>query len=277
LHPVSLPIADAIEAMDSGRIGEAARARVAYSRALSLIGYSPLLGGFVEDPRWDTLGLGARIDPRALAREPGIPPSPSLSLAGMSMHVRREISLRDGLRMMEARASHLAIDWNRVGRPFTMQFLSVPYDRAKVVLWARGEGGRPLVRFEPRMRWQLLVKRDLLPAEVRGGAIHPRARDVLDVKVGTKNQEATLEKLLGMRGLDPKRLVRMGAPSDASPGQTDLRHHFFALELEAAEEMIPLVEALRAIRGGEGDAAAEAALLRLSALIGHVPELDRML
>jgi hypothetical protein len=277
LHPVTMPIADALAAIDAGKIGEAARARVAYSRALSVIGWSPLLGGFVDDPAWDTLGLGPRIDPRPLARDPGTPPRPSLSLAGMSMHVKREISLRDGLRMMEARASHLAIDWSRVGPPFTMQFLSVPYDRAKVVVWARGEGGRPLVRFEPRMRWQLLVKRDLLPAEVREGAIHPRARDLLDVKVGTKNPEGTLEKMLAIRGLDPKGLVRLGAPSDASPGQSDLRHHFFALEIEPANDLIPLVEALRAIRGGEGDAAAEAALLRLSALIGHVPELDLLL
>jgi hypothetical protein len=277
LHPVSMPIADAIAAMDSGKIGEAARARVAYSRALSAIGYSTLLGGFVDDPTWDTLGLGPRIDPRELAKAPGVPPPPTLSLAGMSMHVQREIALRDGLRMMEARASHLAIDCSRVGRPFTMQFLSVPYDRAKVVVWARGNGGTPLVRFAPRMRWQLLVKRDLLQSEVQRAVINPRARDVLDLKVGAKNPELTLEKMLPTRGLDAKRSVRLGAPSDASPGQTDLRHHFFALEIDREDGMVPLREALRAIRSGEGDAAAEAALLRLSFHIGHVPELDRLL
>jgi hypothetical protein len=275
LHAVTMPIDEAMASIDSGRIGEAARARVAYSRALSRIGYSLALGGFVEDPRWDTLGLGPRIDPRPFARSPGAPPPPSLSLGGMAMTVHKEISLREGLRMMEARASHLAIEGTRVGRPFTMQFLSIPYDRAKVVVWARGEDGAPLVRLDPRMRWQLLVKRDLVPLEVRSHAIVPEARDVLDAKVHPKTPEVTLERLLRARGLDPSRLVRLGGPSDASPGQTDLRHHLFALEVESAVGMMPLSEALRAMREGEGDAASEAALLRLADHIGWIPELYR--
>ncbi len=277
LHPVSMPIAEAIAATDEGRIGESARARVAYARALSKIGYSVELGGFVDDPRWDTLGLGPRIDPRPWARDPGPAPSSSLSIGGMSMHVHRDVALRDGLRMMEARVSHLAVEGTRIGRPFTMQFLSVPYDRAKVVLWGFGADGVPRVRFEPRTRWQLLVKRDLLASEWHGdpSTVRPCARDLLDVKVHPKTPEVTLQSLLMTRGFDPGGLVRLGAPSDASPGQTDLRHHFFALEIEVTPEMLPLREALRAIRGGEADANAEAALLRLASNIGWVPELDR--
>jgi hypothetical protein len=275
LHAVSLPIQQALAAIDAGRIGEAARARVAYSRALSKMGWSAQLGGFVDHAAWDTLGLGPRLDPRPLARSPGRPPPPSLSLGGMSLHVHREISLREGLRMMEARASHLRVEGTRIGRPFPMQFLSVPYDRAKIVIWARGENGAPVVRLERRMRWQLLVKRDLLGAEVSPASIFPNARDVIDAKVHPKTPEMTLERLLTMRGYDAKSLVKLGAPSDASPGQSDLRHHFFSLEVKPSPGMIPLKEALRVMRMGEGDAAAEAALLRLADDIGWIPELDR--
>lgn len=266
LHPVSLDIPAALRAMDAGRIGEAARARVAYGRALSKIGYSPRLGGFVDEPDWDTLGLGPVGDPRPLARPPGELPRPTLSVAGVSILVEKEIVLRNGLRMLDARASHLAEDGARLGQRFKMQFLSVPYDRAKVILFGLDATGRPHVHLEPRLRWGMLVKRDLL-----GKVGRPEVRDLLDLPVPPDDAAEAVADALRSPNVEP-----LGAPSEASPGQSDLRHHFFALQTEVRSSMVPLREAIRAFRAGEGDAASEAALLRLADRLGYIPELDRV-
>lgn len=266
LHPVSLGVQEALEAMDGGRIGEAARARVAYSRALSKIGYCPALGGFVEEPAWDTLGLGPVTDVRSLARPPGVLPRPTLSVGGVSILVEREIALQDGLRMLDASASHLAEEGTRLGRRFRIQFLSIPYDRAKVVLFGRDRAGRPHVHLEPRRRWGMVVKHDVLGVEEARSS----ARDLLDLPVPPDAPEEAVKE-----ALSTTEVTRLGAPSDASPGQSDLRHHFFAQETEVSSSMVPLPEAIRAFRGGEGDAASEATLLRLADRLGYVPELDR--
>jgi hypothetical protein len=266
LHPTALSIDDAFAAMLDGRIGEGARARVAYSRAFSKIGYSRLEGAFSSSGAWDTLGLGPRVafDVTTPLR-PWRAARATIDLGGVSIHMRRQIRVQDGT-MIDATASHLGVGGERIGRRFKMQFLSVPHDRAKVAVFARDAEGRPFVWIEPRLRSGMLVKRDLL-SEPYGGEVRPVGLDAFDVQVHPDHAEADVRGAFG----DPIALGR----AEASPGQSDLRYHLFAVERRDVAGLTPLREALRSMRLGEGDAAAEALLTALADHLGYVPELDR--
>jgi len=91
-----------------------------------------------------------------------------------------------------------------------------------------------------------------------------------------KIAETAVKKALDAGGVKAT-LAPLGAPGFASPGGADLQHHFFAAKLSAppasTEGFVRLSDAIRVMRGGEGDPAAEEGLLRLAAATGWIPSL----
>jgi hypothetical protein len=312
MKPVAMDVQDGLRAMDDGRVGEGARARVAYQRALDAIGFVPELDAYVfELPRalkeaFDTLGLGAPRDLRAAttAAPPpaGPPPGPKTDTGpagapatGPAVAPKAEqvndvafvsqsvLELDDGARMIDAKTQHLATEAgvaHPVGEPFPNQIFHVPYDRAKVVEHYRDPVRGPMVRLSPVERPVMAAKALALDGERQYKDENTRlvALDVAELKVeldGAKGAEAgaKVDAAVTARFGDAAR--RLGAACDASPGQSDLRWHFFAAEAAPGDRagFVSLAEALASCRGGEGDAATEALLLRLATDQRWIPQL----
>ena len=210
--------------------------------------------------------------------------APCVHVDGVEWTRWREIPLLAGARFVEAEAAHVADagrDPSRVGKPYPIQFLSLSYDRVKLAAYAVDPERGPLVYLEEAERLASAVKQLALTSEWQS-AEDPRLcrRDAIDLEVEAgADLEARIEvaaaEALGRRRLSGAPPRRLGAPADASPGQTDLRFHFWAAEVAQArgEGWCTLAEALTACRAGEGDAATEALLLRLARALDWIPTL----
>jgi hypothetical protein len=296
LRPIWMPLEAAWAAFDGGAVGEAARARVTHVRALERLGYVPALRAWLDDlpagvrEAWTPLGLPAPLGRGALPPAPPLPeasPAPAGLAAGVDgvhLEVERAIDLGGGARFVVARAEHRA-GARAVGTAFPIQFLDLPYDRLKLVVWAEDPRRGPVVLLEPRARDALLVRALALGAEVEGApAIPAEAPDVIDLPVAVRGAaplarrlEAAAAAALAARGLEAAP-AWLGAASDASPGQSSLRHHFLAARVPAAvvdARFLPLALALVALRTGGGEAATEAALTRLADRLRWIPALGR--
>lgn len=300
MKPVAMSVAAGLKAMDDGSVGEGARARTAYARAFDKIGYIPELGRYVHDipalrKQFDTMGLGAAIDPRPLAADGkgdaivsshGIPdtaPDPDgVKVNGASFVSKKEIPVSEKATFLDASTTHVARadDGTEkvVGKPFPNQLLHLTYDRAKIAVFYRDPVQGPMVRFDAVERPALAAKALAMDAErtYKDENTDLVARDVLDVEVplekdGAASAAQKIAKPFGAKA------VQLGAPCDASPGQSDLRLHFYGVEIAPPEDrsaFLSLADALRMIRAnGEADAATEALLHRLAAHEGWIPSL----
>ena len=303
MKPQAMTVQSALQAMDDGSIGEGARARVAYGRALDKIGFIPELAAYVHDlpgalkKRFSTLGLGAPRDPRQLPAEieadqggHGAPPAPHEKAAevdGVKFVSRDDVPIDGSTVMLDAETAHLAKD-TQVGGAFQNQILHVGYDRAKVVTFHDDPVQGPMVRLRPTPR-PVMAAKGLAMDDERSYKDENVALLALDVDelavdlegaVGTAAADAvdgavTDRFSSGSGGA----ISRLGAPCDASPGQSDLRYHFYVNQVDAPpagaekSEFIRLADAIELCRGGEGDAATEAALLRLATRQRWLPQL----
>lgn len=280
LRPVAFLASEGLLAIDRGAIGEGARARVAATRALTTLGYLPALGRWSSElseslqRRFDPLGLSppaAAAWPRAEVDLPA--PATEVAVVGCHLEDEQRIDAGEGLIFRNAWASHLGADGQVVGQRYRIQFLHVPQDLAKIVRYAKDPVHGARISLHRRPRLPLAIKALALQAELQGGGVQPVPFDVEERPVPVAERpvvEAELaEWVKGAGGA----LERLGAPADASPGQSDLRYHFYAQEIGPAPELLPLAEAIRLFREGEGDAAAECALYRLADRLGYVPEL----
>jgi hypothetical protein len=303
LRPLRMPLPAALLAFDDGRVGEAARARVTHARALERIGYLAELGVWLHDlpaevrGAWRPLGLEAPIDPRdrLRPREASVSAPEEQGVAAevddVQLDVEREVRLDGGAVFLAARATHRirrAEGSQAVGRPFPIQFLHLPDDRLKLTVFAEHPARGPLVLLEPRLRAALRVRARALADEVAGAPPIPEeALEVLDLSIPALDApgpaviaarcQAAAAAALTARGLEAH-VLPLGASSDASPGQSSQRHHFLAARVSPGaldSRFVPLAEALLAARTQGADAAAEAALLRLAALLGWIPSLER--
>ena len=315
MKPVTMPVAEALAAMDDGRVGEGARARVAYARAFDAIGWIPQLASYVHDlpgslkKRFDTLGLAPAIDPRHLPTEiqaadpaaqaqghggapgQGIDPHAG-QIDAVAFTAEQRLELPGGAAMIDAKTVHVAHDGgvvHQVGKPFQNQILHLPYDRAKLAVYYLDPVQGPMVRMDQVERPVLAVKGLALDGERSYKLENTELvrRDVPELQIqleGAQAGAALAAVLTGVKaGLTAAGItgapVPLGAPVDASPGQTDLRYHFYgvtvAVPAEAAERarFVPLSDAIALCRQGEGDAATEALLLRLADAAGWVPSL----
>lgn len=300
MRPKRLSVAEAIASCDDGRVGEGARVRVAYGRAFDRLGYLPALDRYVFDlpeslkKRFTTLGLGDPVDLRSMGSAHPATPAPATTEASQVNDVklldRVNTHLEEGALLVNARVAH-AIRKDgalaTLGDPFRIQFLHVPYDRVKLAVWAKDEARGPLVLMEPVERMPMAVKGMQMREEFDGKEHDELNRnDVLEARmhVGVEHRrdvieglsEHAAEAIMMARGLsgEPKRL---GASVDASPGQSDLRYHFFHVEVPLAvadKRFVPIAEFLEQCRAkGHGDAATEALLLRLAAHTEWLPNL----
>lgn len=278
LRPIAFSARDGLMAIDRGAIGEGARARVAATRALCALGYVPALGCWRSElperiqGRFDPLGLVTQA-PAALPRAPMNLPAPSAETVVVGCHLEDEqvIDAGEGLVFRNAWASHLGPGGEVVGRPYRIQFLHVPQDLAKVVRYAKDPVYGAQVALQRRRRVPLAIKALALQAELQNGWVQPVPLDVEECWVGAGDPRAVHAELT--RWAKGAALVQLGAPADASPGQSDLRYHFYAQEVGPESDLVPLAQAIRLLRQGEGDAAAECALYRLADFLGYVPEL----
>lgn len=278
IGPVFLPFLEGFAAMEAGTVGDAGRAMTLYQRCADSMGYVPELQTWIYDhpgllERFDTLGLGAPLDPRSAPRSERIPENfvahgPAAEVDGAAWIERQNHRLPKGS-LVEGKTVHTQRVGQPVGKEFANQLLSLDYDRAKIVDYFIDPQLGPLVRFQAAERPVLAVKGSLLYEEQRtpgwkeNNAL--RRLDVEDIQVA--------------RGEGPpsKDLEKLGEPCGASSGQCDLYYHFYArphVELAVdTQDWIPLSKALEFCRSGQGDSQTEAALLRLSRRLAWLPTL----
>lgn len=272
IGPKIMTTSEAIRAMDEGKVSEASRTRTMFGRSFDAIGYIPQLEVYVQEhpalaSRFDTLGLGPVVDLRvaeAASRFPE-PKTPGDNLESRVNHVvcsqRQEVALSDQARMVNAKTRH-AVNENGVITPldaeFANQYLQLDYDRAKIGTYY----------IDPQRGPMLQMTRQARPAL----AFAPESPDVLRLDVADiqirKDEETAPE---GSRPL--------GNASGASAGQTDLYYHFFAREVTAPEHpdkegFLPLAQAIRLCREGQGDAQTEALCERLADDLQWIPNLE---
>lgn len=301
MRPLRLSVKELLAACDDGRVGEGSRVRTAYARAFDRLGYLPALDRYVFDlpeslrSRFSTLGLADPVDLRKLgeshpASATSAPETEASKVDDVKLLDRVNTHLEEGALLVNARVAHAVRKDGglvTVGAPFRIQFLHVPYDRVKLAVWAKDEARGPLVLMESVERLPMAIKGLEMKDEFEGKELDELNReDVLEARmhVGVEHRrdvieglgEHAAEAIMMARGLsgEPKRL---GASVDASPGQSDLRYHFFEVEVPLAvadKRFVPLADALKKIRaGGHGDTHTEALLLRLAAHAGWIPNL----
>lgn len=301
MRPIRLSVQDALRAMDEGKVGEGGRARTVHGRAFDRLGYIPALDRYVFDlpealkTRFDTLGLGQAVDLRHIGEEHAVQPPPTPAKAGSVNDVklldRVNTHLEEAALLVNARVSHAVRkngDLTTVGDAFRVQFLHLPYDRVKLVVWTRDEKGGPKVLMEPTERLPMAIKNlnltdefegkehtklnrmDLLESRMHVGVEHRR-----DVIVGLAEHAA--EAIMMAHGLAGTP-TRIGGSVDASPGQSDMRYHLFQVEVPAGvadQRFVPIAEAFKLCRrDGQADATSEALLLRLADHAEWIPTLD---
>jgi hypothetical protein len=288
IEPLPVDLPKAFEMMKRGEVGDGARCRVVYQRALDSIGYIPQLGAFVHDhpqlkQRWDSLGLGPTWDPRKLEPEPPkadvsktISVTPNERASQVNDCIFESVSehpVRPGMTFLDARTSHAVRESGekeKVGSGFANYILKVDYDRAKVAVYSGDE--RPSVKWSEVERPVLAIK-GLLPSSERNyrNENTDLARpDLPEYQVSPKSAQMEVSHRIGA---EP---VQLCADQGASEGQSDLRYHFFAHRVEQpGADFVPLREALRACREGRaGDAQSEGALVFLADQLNYIPALD---
>lgn len=267
-------------AMNSGEVSDAGRCQMTFGRAFDSMGYVRQLGVFVQDhpalqSRFDSLGVGDALDPRRQAPPSAIPapPVPSGSLESqVNARMFTECStvpVGEGAAMLDGKTVH-AVAGTPVGWAFLNQLLTLKYDRAKVLQYHNSESQGPLVRMVSSERPSLAVRALALEGECQepGLASSWLRQDVLDLKVSRDRPVA--EQLAEYRP------IQLGAPTTASAGQCDLKYSFWASEADSTSDLsdyVPLGQALKLCRSGEGDAQTEAALLRLAEHLRWIPTL----
>lgn len=300
LSPHLMSCQEFLRVADNGQVGEGGRARVGYARAFDKVGFVPILNRFVFDlppelrDRFDTLGLGEPVDVRKLGGSVGRPP-PANPLGredevnDVKLFDRVNTHLEESALLVDARVAHAIrteAGLSIVGTPFRIQFLHVPYDRVKLLVYARDPERGPLVMLEAIERLPMAVKGLALQDECVNKPDPRLARlDVLEARmhIGAEHRsevisslaEHAAEAILMARSIKGE-ARRLGASFDASPGQSDLRYHLFGVEvpLRAVDgRFVGLSDALAAVRRGEGDVGTEAILLRLADDLGWVPTL----
>jgi hypothetical protein len=283
IGPLFLSPAAGWQAINSGEVSDAGRCQMTFGRAFDALGYIRELGVYVQDhprlrSRFDTLGLGEPVDPRrqAPASEIPPPPVPSGSLesqvnAGMYTECST-VPVGPGAAMLDGKSVH-AVAGTPVGTPFANQLLTLRYDRAKLLQFQVSEQG-PLVRMPVSERPSMAVRALALSQECEepGDPESWLRRDVLDLKV-SRDQPVGEQLVQQCPGSTP---VQLGAATTASSGQCDMKYSYWATPAPAGvdhNEFVPLSEALRLCRSGQGDAQTEAALLRLADHLQWIPTL----
>lgn len=320
MKPVTLSVKDALHAARSGEIGEGARFEAYTRRFLDKMGFIPELDAYVHDlppairkafDQHGTLGLGAALDPRALAGADGHEDDGGIAHAAPAGGVKpvanaakvstvQFVSVNAvpiegaGATMLDAKTDHAVATpdgLQLIGKVHPNQIFHTDHDVAKVVTWFADPLHGPMVKLQATERPVLAAKGELM-AKAEGAYPHENRalvrRDVGEVRVELPlgGDLSPAEIMAKAKTIDTSALadaavgkgaVRLGAPTFASPGQSDFMHHFYARPLGAAPEdragFVTLSEALRIVRGGEGEAATEALLLRLADAVGWVPSL----
>ena len=177
---------------------------------------------------------------------------------------RDEIPLGTDSRLVDASAKH-AVNKNGVitelDGEFPSQYLKLAYDRAKVADYYLDSEAGPMIRLKSDARPALAFAPDA-PKVIR--------KDVTDVPI---SREESPESQL------PKGVRKLGQPTGASPGQSDLYYHFYARESERPENpqqagYVPLSDAIKMCRTGDGDAHTEALCERLADDLEWIPNLN---
>lgn len=243
-----------LEAIRSGEIGEAARARVVFGRAFEKLGLISL--GSSEDP---TCGLGpvTRMRPEWLApTPPGLSsPAPELQVDGARFDVEQERPVRDPAgRFLVGQGFHLS-GGREVAPPYPQQIIDLEEDEVEVLPYAgSGAGLQVGLRTAPTPRG--------LAARVAAlGGPQPVFRSGLSGSTPRGSADAVAARLAREAGLGPPEPLLV---SEASPGQSTLCEHLYAAPAGAADGLRPLAEALRLLRRDGGRARTEAAILEMA-------------
>ena len=279
IGPVLTSAQEAIAAMDNGSIAEGGRARAMFGRGFDAIGYIPQLGLYVHDhpqlaERFDTLGLGAVMDPRAMVQGSKLPEAPpkgtslEARINDVAYSRREETVLDSESKMIDATTSHAVNEGGTITTletKFANQYFQTDYDRAKVAVFFLDPEKGPMIEMTTQVRPALAFAPES-PRVVR--------QDVTDLKIGRDGDAASQlsEQFKGS-------VFELGSKTPASSGQTDLYYHFAACQVEPPTDssdraaFIPLAEAIRFCRDGHGDAHTEALCERLADHLDWVPNL----
>ncbi|MBI3930174.1 MAG: hypothetical protein HY319_31850 [Armatimonadetes bacterium] len=285
MGPHVMTLEEGFQAMNEGRVGDSARCRVMYNRALDSIGYIRELGVWVHDvpalaARHSTLGLGPVWDPRHLKPAPrsseeheekGDPAPPPAEKVdnGLLLSCER-IPVSDGVTMLDAVTSH-AVGDRPVRKPMKNQILQVDYGRAKVITYYVDPERGPMVHAGD-------VERPVMA--VKGLALD---QERTYKKENTELVRQDLDEARLRLGEDPDAQVaaafhgqptRLATASTASSGQSTLYYHFYANEVPPEDGFVPLHEFIQACRAdAQADSAAEATCELLTENLQWLPTL----
>jgi len=316
MKPITLSVQDALSAAHKGEMGEGARFEIYTRRFLDKMGFIPELDCYVHDlppalkKAFGTLGLGEPVDPRQLAKadghedvsdllhDDGKPPKVVKNAADVStvqFVSVNAVPVEGAGVMFDAKTDHAVVAKDGsiagVGKVHPNQIFHTNYDVAKIVEHYEDPLLGPMVKLENIER-PILAAKAILSEGLEGTYPHENKalvrRDVGEVRVELPfTDDMSPEQLIAKaKTIDTNALAdaavgegahRLGAPSFASPGQSDLMHHFYSKPLFEAPldttGFVPLSEAIRIVRGGEGEAATEALLMRLADEMKWIPSL----
>lgn len=271
---ISSPL-QTLEAVDEGEVSEAGRTRALLGRGFDAIGYVPQLGAYVHDhpqlaERFDTLGLGEVKDVRSMLTSSDMPkPQPprdnlEAQVNDVVVTRRNDIELGSDKRMVDAGTKH-AVNKNGVitelDTEFPNQYLQLDYDRAKLATYYTDPEAGPMILMTTEARPALAFAPES-PKVIR--------RDVADIQI---SRDTDVSEQL------PEGARMLGKGGGASAGQTDLYYHFMAKEVKTpknpkAEGFVPIGEAIKMCRTGDGDAQTEALCEKLCTDLGWLPNLN---
>lgn len=246
---------EAWKAFSDGSVSDGGRAQALYGRAFDSMGYLRSHALYVKDypklyERFDTLGSGALWEPKGLssksvAANAGRAPSVRVTSVGERSTVALDVG-----EMVKAKVRIAIGGSKKETSDGISEYLKLPYDRLKLVEYYQDPERGPMVRFSAQVR---------APLEFAPGAPKAFRKDVSDTDTERSLKLAsTIENV-----------VELGKRSSASAALSDLYYRFAALAVEkphkpTGEGYLPLAEALRECRSGQGDAQTEALLLRLA-------------
>lgn len=194
MKQVVMPVGEALDASRKGEISEGGRFEAYARRFLDKLGYIPELGQYVFDlpkqlqsafEKHGTLGLGAPVDPRKLAVEPGhesadevshapkTPPKAAENAAAVNGVQFLETKAVDvpGLGVMfDAKTDHAVFEkggqTTLIGKVHPNQILHMDHDLAKVAVYYEDPMRGPMVRMSEIDRPVMAAKGTALADEV---------------------------------------------------------------------------------------------------------------
>ncbi len=277
MRPQVLSIEEALQGVSQGLFGEAARILVCLRRALHHLGYLPQLGCFAAElseelaKKFQTIKSDG-VDWRGYRQKGGpLPEEDPVALASQvtqaQYQVKSELKDSSGDRFLDLMAEHHTQSGQKAGASYPAQVLDAKEDETIVLCYYQAAPGQePLVKLGSRS-YPCLTAKDIL----QGNQPQELSLPCLDSFMGDPGLKNSAEIVTQNYPKQPKQHL---FSCDASPGQSSLRYHLYAVPLpDSSEGLVPLGEAIARCQKEGAEAATGAALWALADCLDWIVEL----